>query len=792
MNLALSLCLQSVDALRGVNSPLATQIASTNQPQLQYPHHNPHHTPHQHQHQHQNKHAPTVSKMSNYPTDSPVQKEDTIPSRVDKNDNPRQEQLPKTYQSQDRYNRNKPRSKPQQPSASEEESMGLQGLGKALGREKEMSPAQGSFPSSLNNPRMQTPHAHFSNVQRTTMRQDKSATATPQQVALMGAHSSSQQESLRSIDGKIGTAAASSSNPQQSSSKREIDSDSLACLEGFNSDASQNFRAAKTEERQSPFDRFNLSPSHSLCDEKAQNKRSNVEGINNGLPQFGDESQLGMQSNRPGRNPNRHCYVHIESPLALEGQSSELTFTRGNWEAPSPFLHDGQSSGFTPTDRDFPEPSPFLFQSQTANFRHNEKKAKPRDYQPQSHGFLPTLSNVVGSSSQQKDCSDFSSNRAGVFHEERHFNSYSQPTGGTSTRRGTPQEARSPLDYNFQLANSSGNQLSSFQTRSLAQPSKHPRFGANRFVDLQEVEFDRSQNSPASSHHTAQSGYKPAYLRYAPQQNEPFQEGESRDTSAPTTPREPLEVGPRFEATGPRDYSALLHTPRHPVNHGHGFEASPGLQSSEFQDGQERSQSAQGFYSATPYNTRPLPPLPQSARWVKEDKAREISGESGKVGELKAGQLRKSKSNVFGNSRESPASSHPRSYAPDVIYPREPPPVPPAAPRLRTGNNSSANTASGVDYLAGISEEAAATSTVICEFLRQKGLEGFIKSLSKSNVQDILATLKDLSTKIDWLGDSLWKGSSDARRLFMDQTNESIKLVYYRVSSVTNVCITIY
>jgi hypothetical protein len=164
------------------------------------------------------------------------------------------------------------------------------------------------------------------------------------------------------------------------------------------------------------------------------------------------------------------------------------------------------------------------------------------------------------------------------------------------------------------------------------------------------------------------------------------------------------------------------------------------------------------------------------------------------VRELRAGRLKKVKSGLFSNELEAPATGYqPRSFTPDVNLQRRPPQIPPPTPRPTTGYNHLINhvsAGSGVDCLSGISEISTATSSIMREFIAQNKVERFIRSFSRSSAHGILAGLKNLDNKIDWLGDSLWKGSEDARKLFANQHNETIKLIYYRVSSSCSSCVT--
>lgn len=592
--------------------------------------------------------------MSGYPVDKPVSKDNNYP--VDRHNDLHQDRPQKTYQSKDRYLRHKQRSKPQLRPA--DEPMDPQSF-KAFSYEK-MPHAQANFPTTA----------------RYITRQDESATVTPQLTIFRVIPSRSQQ---------AGTSAASLEAPQQH--KREIDPEALAFLEGYKRHPSPKFdeERVRIEGTQAYFRNLDSSPS-----------KTTAEVVCNKSPHLGKgkEPQSDEQPKRQGGNPNRHYYVHKDSPVVSSKLSSEFALTR-RLESPSPFLNEGQASGYTPTGS---------------------------DVQAGSH----------------------------------------------------------------------------FDAGSSAQPSKHPRFGQNRFANLQEADYERSQYSPASSHHTVQSGYKPAYLRYA-QAEEPC------DDPAPMTPPRPLQLGQRFEAAGPRDYSALMNRPQRPYNDGHGFEAFPGMQSAGFEYHQERSQSARGFYSPHLYSARPLPPLPPNARLARQQTAesptplQRVEGnrerffrEGARVAPKSSSrQLRKAKSSVY-DSRATAASYQQRVSTPEFSHPRKPPPVPPAAPRLRTSDDYLARIGSGIDCLAGMSEQAAATSAVALEFLDKIGVEGFVKSLYRSHVQDMLTKLRNLDGRIDWLGDSLWKGSSDARRLFLDQNNGKITVVYNRVSRVICVCMLIY
>src|SRR5258708_1429939 len=119
MILALNFCLQSVDALRGANPPSRYTNNTT---------FNLHIPPKPILKLTANKYHTKVSKMTDRPTDRSVSIEDTCLSRVDRDDNPLQEPAPKTYQSQDRYRRNKTKPNTEQTTVSAEESMNPKGL----------------------------------------------------------------------------------------------------------------------------------------------------------------------------------------------------------------------------------------------------------------------------------------------------------------------------------------------------------------------------------------------------------------------------------------------------------------------------------------------------------------------------------------------------------------------------------------------------------------------------------------------------------------------------------------
>ena len=453
----------------------------------------------------------------------------------------------------------------------------------------------------------------------------------------------------------------------------------------------------------------------------------------------------------------------------MEQQSPNFTLSRSDFDAPSPFLHEPQS-GFPPSQGSFQNSSSF-------------------DHDSQSQVFLPSLGNILGR--EENDISDSRSSQGGD----------AQPIGLSNAWGSDLKETGSPLEYNSQSTSFSGD-----QTRNIDQASGYPPLSANRFANLQDVGNLYGQSSPASSHHSIQYGYKPAHVRFGQVlRDESSKTSESLDTSDPTRSRCPLEGGQSFEVSGPRDFSVLLATPRCQLEHGHGFESSTSLHSPELEYGQQHSKSARGYYNPGLYNERPLPPLPSKARQKEEtiqlDQALKVAGggsvldhESGMPpdgrgdfdGRPRASQLRKAKSGFLGYSDAPPTSSLPRPFTPDVILHRRPPPVPSPTPRLTTGFNHLINVipiGSGVNYLARISELATATSSAGREFMVQNKAERFVKSLTRSNTESVLSRLKELEAKIDWLGDSLWKGSSDARRLFAGQHNETIKSFYIEVSS---------
>lgn len=736
--------------------------------------------------------------MTDRPTDRSVSIEDTCLSRVDRDDNPLQEPAPKTYQSQDRYRRNKTKPNTEQTTASAEESMNPKGLNRAVGRENEISSAYPSFTSSFNHPQTQTSDAHSANLQtppRSDTRQLESAIALPQHVPWLAAHPPSPHATYQQEDRGLDTTPGLSNTHQQSSSEMTTVFSTHADSKGSSNKTTQSSREDGNRDTQSRLDGFNISPSRSISDEKEPNIHLNVKSLNYSHPQsFLEDPQSSQQPQLPGRNPNRHFNVHMSSPFVSGQQSSSLTPSHSHFKTPSSFLHEPHSSGLTPPLRSIQNSRSFYHESQ-------------------SPGFLPNLRNILGN--QQNDCSDTRSHQGGGFQMGGHFDGYSQPARPSNAGQSNSKEADSPLQYKSQPTNRSDEQLSSFQTRNDARTMEYPRFGTNRFANLQDVKADHGQDSPASSHRSTQSGYKPAHLRYgqAPHR-ESSQTSKAGDASVLTTPRYPLEFGQSYEATGPRDFSALLATPKNPLKHGYGYEAPEESKYSDLEYRQQRSQSARGFYSPAPYTDRPLPSLPQKSRQMEEilqldqamreaqeelmleDKNHEkICDKRGDhVRELRASRLKKAKSGFFPNELEAPATGYqPRSFTPDVNLQRRPPQIPPPTPRPTTGYNHLINhvsAGSGVDCLSGISEIGTATSSIMREFIAQNKVERFIRSFSRSSAQGILAGLKNLDNKIDWLGDSLWKGSEDARKLFANQHNETIKLIYYRVSSSCSSCMT--
>ena len=676
------------------------------------------------------------------------------------------------YQSQDRYRQTRtPRTpRTRQTTVSEEEEKELLDLGRAMSREQEESPtysglASSSLTSSVHHSQMQTPSRHFTGTGTRTVydgRQIASDVALPPQASSWAARTRVPQDAFQQGRGLEATPARSNANQ----------------LSNFG-------------DGQSQLHGFSDSPSHSIYEEEAL-ETMNVKGANYSHPQ---SVVKGAQPEQPSQHyvhsQNRHFNMQTASPFAFGQQSSNHTYSRANLEEPSPFMHEQQGSGFTPSLSSIQDPRPFGEGSHSLR-------------------AFPSLTNVL--SHQDDESTDFRSHQERVAQTGRHFNGYLPAVAQSNIKRGHFNETGSPLEYKSQPTNFSGHQLGSYQTTNVNQNTEYPRFGTNKFANLQDVVKNHGQESPTSSHRSTLSGYKPAHMRYGHGlRADQFQTSEQRDISVPSTPRYPPEVGQSFEASGPRDYSALLATPHRQLEYGHGFEAPTSLQSSELEHRDQRSKSARGYYIPSSYGERPLPPLPrktgrernfvQLGLAVREaqveseledenrDKICDERGEHAK--EFRAGQVKKAKSiNNMANRAGTPTSYQPRSYTPDANLGRLPPKVPPPPPpRPTTAFNHLINkvsVGSGADCLARISEAAASTSSIIKEFMVQNMVERFVKSFSKSNERGILAGLNELNLKIDWLGDSLWKGSEDARRLFANQHTETITLIYNRVSSLCN------
>ena len=668
----------------------------------------------------------------------------------------------RSYQSHDRYHRSRTPRTPKTPqtTVSEEEERELLSLGRALSCEQEDSPTYFSVASSMHHPQVQTPSRHFTGMGTHTMydgRQVASDAALAPQASSWAARSRTPHDTFQQQTRGLEATPARSNDNQPSNL-----GDGQSYLHGFS-----------------------VSPSHSTYEEKPPDNM-NVKGLNyshpKSIPRGAQSEQLSQNS---VHSQDRHFNKQTASPFAFGQQSSNHTYSRANLEEPS-IMHEQQGSVFTPSLSSTRDPRPF-----------GEGSHSPRAF--------PSLTNVLGH--QENESTEFRSHQEGVSQTGRDFNGYSPTVGPSNTRRGFFNETASPLEYKSQATNFSGHQMGSYQTTKVNQSTEYPRFGTNRFANLQDVVENPGQVSPTSSHRSSPSGYKPAHVRYGhdhcPDQ---FQTSEQREIPVSSTHLYPPEVGQSFQASGPRDYAALLATSHRQLEYGHRFEAPTSLQSSELEYRDQRSKSARGHYSPSSYGERPLPPLPRktgrernlglAVREAQEESALEdenrdkMCDERGEyVKELRAGQVKKAKSiNNMANRSGTPTIYQPRSYTPDASFGRLPPQVPPPpATRPTTAFNHLINkvsVGSGSDCLARISEVAASTSSIIKEFMAQNMVERFVKSFSRSNERGILAGLKELNSKIDWLGDSLWKGSEDARRLFANQHNETITLIYNRVSSL--------
>lgn len=529
---------------------------------------------------------------------------------------------------------------------------------------------------------------------------------------------------------------------------------------------------------------FNTSPSRSTYEETNPEGHSIIKAFNSSHSElYSEETQLNKRLHRPSRNPNRHFNIHTVSPFVVEQQSPDFTLSHSDFDMPSPFLNELQP-GFTASQGSFQNSGSF-------------------DHGSQSQVFHPSLGNIQGR--ERNESSDSRTGQDGNLLIERYFADGPRQIELCNALESNLKETGSPLEYKSQYTSFGGDQLRPHQTMYFNRASEYPRLGANKFANLQDVGNFYGQNSPASSHNSIQSGYKPAYVRFGVAlRGELSQTSNSREPSDVTRPRYPPQGGQGFNVSGPRDFSALLATPNHQLEHGHSFESSTSLHSPELEYSQQRSNSARGCYGPSSYDERPLPPLPGKAHGKEENlqlgqkmalvqsgsvldiESRGMPHDEGGdfAKRLRAGQLRKAKSGFLGYSDAPPTSSLPRPFTPDVLFQRKPPPVPPPTSRPATGFNHLINAVpigSGVNYLARISELATATSSAGREFMMQNKAERFVRSLTRSNTESVLSRLKELEAKVDWLGDSLWKGSSDARRLFTGQHNETIKSFYIEV-----------
>jgi hypothetical protein len=705
-------------------------------------------------------------------TGSPLPKDGPGPPKARRGEHhPQEESASKAYQSQNRYHRHKMPNTPKTPQnrASEEE-RDLWRLGQAMSFEPEGSAPNRGFTNSSHHPQLHAPGEDFNTMGAGASydaRQQNRNVANTQQDPSWAAHSQVQDGTL-----------------DQGETGMEM-----------NHARSVPYPSSSFGQGPGYLDDFSISPSHSIVEQKEPHSHDNTKGANyDHPPSILKGSQSGKLSHHSRNRQNVQLNMHGANPFVVGQQASSLPRSRTNLGSPSPFIHEQQPSGFTPPFSGVP----------------TQRNAAQR---PQLSSLFATPNNVMGA--QHDGSPNFHNYQGGISQGGSQYGGCSAATGPSDTTRGYLNEAGNESGYQSHPTNFSGDQLGKHHARATNQAGGYPRFGANKFANLQDVVDNDDRGSPASSHHSTVSGYKPAHMRHGhglrSDQGEASGSGNIPDSS---TPRYPEEHRQRSRAKQPRDYSGMVTSAQNPLEQRHGGKESAVMQSSEheYRRQQRRSKSARGFYSPTPYGERPLPPLPQKTRRNQENarlglvvkeaqeeleleeelRDRDFDERGEYVKGIRKLELKKSKSTNFAHRSGSPTNYQPQSFTPNASTPRmaSTPRVPPQVPRPQPARPTTAlnhlinnaSVGSGSDCLAHISEVAMSTEKTIGEFMSQNLIERFVKSFSKTNERIILTGLKDVDSSIDWLGDCLWKGSEDARKLFTHQHNETIVTINARVS----------
>jgi len=397
-------------------------------------------------------------------------------------------------------------------------------------------------------------------------------------------------------------------------------------------------------------------------------------------------------------------------------------------------------------------------------------------------------------------------------------NQYSQPSGLHRAQYSTSQDESSMGEYSQPTRAHHGQDrtFGEADDGSFKQYSQHLGLRRAQHQTSQEAEEDeddedrqypqltglrRTQDSTRQAERNITQDWKPPHLRHIPARYRHRNQAVYFPPNQNKKNESPQESGPLQELPA-RDMS------HHQDAYEQSFEAPASFQPPNVQRNQ-RSHSARGYYSPGPLDGRPLPQVPVETGYGAEeetfprDLAREAHEEiqleeqkrdknhatrDGLLREYRARGIRKLKSFTDNRSRGAAVEDQSHSPTPEWDLPRQPPPVPAPVQYRQPSEDDEIGEAmcinsSGLSRMGEITERAEATSNAAQEYLKQKELESFFKSLIQSKTKTpFLNCLIELNLKIDQLAVQLWRGGLEGRKLFSGISGNRIRVAYEHVS----------